>query len=138
MVIPSTIDGKKVVGIGEEAFYGNQLTEVTIPSSVTSIGDGAFADNQLTSLTILNGVESIGDYAFSGNQLTEVTIPNSVTSIGDYAFSGNREMIITNNSSIENSVDVWKKIVGGIICSRLYVDSITDNVIKISQNTEPC
>ena len=105
VVIPSTINGMPVVGIGGYyvidyywgfidyygAFSGRtNVTSVTIGNGVTSIGNGAFFEcTGLTSVTIGNGVTSIGDYAFyycSG--LTSVTIPNSVTSIGEQAFYG--------------------------------------------------
>ena len=119
VVIPNT-----VTNIGNYAFYGNQLTEVTIPSSVTSIGDKAFENNRLTSLVISNGVTTIGNYAFYYNRLSSLTIPSSVTSIGEHAFSENRGIIITNNSSIENSRDVWDNIVGSC--------SINGNVIRYS------
>ena len=75
----------------------NNVTNVTIPSSVTYNGNSysvtsieaqAFRDcSSLTSVTIPNSVISIGGSAFyrcSG--LTSVTIPNSVTSIGELAF----------------------------------------------------
>ena len=42
VVIPSNINGKQVVSIGNTAFCFNKLTRVTIPNSVTSIGSGAF------------------------------------------------------------------------------------------------
>ena len=42
VVIPSNINGKQVVAIGNTAFCFNKLTSVTIPSSVTSIGSSAF------------------------------------------------------------------------------------------------
>ena len=95
VVIPSDINGKKVVAIGNDAFGFKKLTSVTIPDSVTSIGHRAFEGNQLTSVTIPNNVTSIENYAFGNNQLTSVTIPNSVTSIGDYAFYNNQLTSVT-------------------------------------------
>ena len=80
-----------VTSIDDNAFHGyNNLTSITIPDSVTSIGSEAFYGcTNLTSVTISNGVTSIGDSAFYGcSSLTSVTIPNSVTSIGEYAFNG--------------------------------------------------
>ena len=134
VVIPNT-----VTSIGVSAFENNQLTEVTIPSSVTNIMDEAFMSNQLTSITLSDGVTSIGNRAFENNQLIEVVIPSSVTSIGWGAFAKNQGTTITNNSIIENSSDVWNEIVSGATaCHNFYVDSITDNVIKISQNEGVC
>jgi len=89
VVIPSTIEGLPVTAIGTNAFFGSNLTNVTIPNSVTSIGDDAFGGClSLTKVTIGNGVTSIGDAAFSHcDRLTDVTTPNSVTNIGASAFS---------------------------------------------------
>ena len=100
VVIPSNINGKKVVAIATEAFQNKQLTSVIIPNSVTNIYVHAFSSNQLTSVTIPTSVTSIGHSAFYGNKLTSVTIPNSVTSIGDYAFQSNQLTSITIPSSV--------------------------------------
>ena len=84
VTIPST-----VTTIGDRAFYAcRKLTSVTIPEGVKSIGNYAFGFcSGLTSVTIPNSVESIGNYAFDDCRgLTSVTIPEGVTSIGDRAF----------------------------------------------------
>ena len=54
LTIPSKIDGAEIVGIEEYAFNGNKnLTEVTVPDSVTSIGEGAFQNcDNLTKITL--------------------------------------------------------------------------------------
>ena len=91
VVIPPTIDGMPVVGIGTSAFSNcSGLTSVTIPNSVTSIWPDAFYGcTHLTRVTIPNSVTSIWMGAFEGcSGLTSVTIGNSVTSIGDNAFYG--------------------------------------------------
>jgi hypothetical protein len=61
VTIPSTLNGLPVSSSGDYAFWGQALTSVTIPNSVTFIGDWAFG------LCL---------------SLTNVTIPNSLTSIG--------------------------------------------------------
>lgn len=89
VVIPATINGYRVVGIGSSSFYGKwNVTSVTIPNQVVFIGNYAFGNcNSLTSVAIPNSVTSIGSYAFEYClSLTSVAIPNSVTSIGNNAF----------------------------------------------------
>ncbi len=111
IAIPSTIQDLPVTAIAYEAFYGTNLTSITIPDSVTTIGSSAFRDcDSLTSVTIPDSVTSIGSSAFrdcdsltsviigSGvnrfgsnvfyncDSLTSVTIPDTVTDIGEYAF----------------------------------------------------
>lgn len=89
VIIPSEINGVKVTGIGNKAFYNKKLTSVVIPPTVTSIGDSAFLYDYLTSVTIPSSVKTIGGNAFCYNKLTSVVIPDSVASIGEFAFSTN-------------------------------------------------
>ncbi|GHU95935.1 hypothetical protein FACS189479_09630 [Spirochaetia bacterium] len=84
VVIPKKINNRPVEAIGNDAFSNKELTNVTIPNSVSLIGSNAFAGNQLTSVTIPNSVTLIGWFAFQKNQLTSVIIPNSVITFGIY------------------------------------------------------
>ncbi|MDR0315491.1 MAG: leucine-rich repeat domain-containing protein, partial [Treponema sp.] len=90
IAIPATIDGKPVTGIGNDAFYKLDLTEVTIPDTVTSIGMNAFSNNKIASLSLGSGLVTIQDKAFQFSGITAVTIPDSVTSIGKEAFDNNK------------------------------------------------
>jgi hypothetical protein len=77
-----------VTSIGDWAFSGCNLAQVTLPNGVTNLGNCAFCGSDLYSATIGNGVTTIGSNAFHYcAMLTNVTIGSSVTGIGDGAFS---------------------------------------------------
>ena len=117
VVIPSNINGKKIVAIYDNAFtkdgveptgistnkieyniqplYNKKNNYEVVPiSKVPSKGLG------ITSVTIPNSVTSIGNSAFFGNKLTSVTIPTSVTSIGDWAFRKNQLTSVTIGNNV--------------------------------------
>ena len=110
VTIPST-----VTSITRLAFYSNSIISVTIPNSVTTIGQGAFYQNNLTTVTIGSSVTSIGESAFADNLLTTVTIPNSVTSIGLNAFLYNSLTTVTIGNSVTS---IGYGAFGGGVASR--------------------
>src|SRR3974390_698390 len=60
--IPSAIGGLLVTRIGDSAFLEKNVTNVTIPETVTSLGVAAFSEcTALTSVSISNGLTSIED-----------------------------------------------------------------------------
>ena len=62
VVIPDEIDGKKVVCLGDKAFYWNlEITDIKIPEGVTSIGNEAFWEClKLENITVPNSIKKIG------------------------------------------------------------------------------
>ena len=117
VVIPSEIDGKKVVEIAYAAFTSSGVTPTNmtntnkasvsylnnnkkdvaaIPLIATPLPDGL----GITSVVIPSTVKSIGNRAFVNNQITEVVIPSSVTSIGKDAFSNNQLVSLTISGSV--------------------------------------
>ena len=86
--VPSSINGMKVVAIGNKAFQLSKVERVTLPDTVSMIGDKAFAScTYLSSIAIPDSVTSIGSQAFYYcSSLADLTMSKNVTSIGDYAF----------------------------------------------------
>ncbi|MBQ9326465.1 MAG: leucine-rich repeat protein [Clostridia bacterium] len=110
--VPTSANGKTVVGIGREAFLGNGATTVVLPYTVTYIGDRAFADMSLLQSIYLTGpitelgsgvfqyctsleaivlptnLRAVPDSLFMGcTRLSQISIPLTVTTIGESAFA---------------------------------------------------
>src|SRR5437868_14712786 len=65
VLIPSTIAGKTVIGIGPTAFLAATLTDVTIPNTVTNIGANAFlACSSLVNVSMPESLITLGGQAF--------------------------------------------------------------------------
>src|SRR6266404_4154931 len=115
VAIPDTINGLLVTSIDVGAFFGSEVTSVTIPKSVASIGFEAFSDcSSLVDITVdsLNpSYSSVDGVLFDKSQTTLVqcpggktgsyTVPSSVTSVGSFAFSG---CTCLTNATLPNSV----------------------------------
>lgn len=120
IIIPSEIDGEKIVEIGSFAFDSNKLKSVVIPSSVEIIGDEAFAD--CTQLTIVefepnSNLYEIGVFAF-GNciSLRDIVLPDGLKNIGGYAFEdcdSIKELVIPK-SVVKVGSDIFRNCDQGI------------------------
>ena len=89
VMLPETISGHTVVGIGENAFKDcADVTAFFLPDTVTSIGAYAFENcTGLLQAILPNGLVSIGEGAFwKCSGLVSVTVPKSVRNIGSCAF----------------------------------------------------
>ena len=109
VVIPSMIDGKKVVAIADKAFTDGGVTPTNTSNTKKVFASYLYSGNKasihklktaatglgITSVVIPNTVTSIGKYAFYDNRLVELTIPSSVKTIGENAFNQNQLTSIT-------------------------------------------
>ena len=128
ITIPSS-----VTSLGDWCFYYcSGLTSISIPSSVTSLSHGCFSYCYgLTSITIPSSVTSFGNSCFNGcKSLTSITIPSSVTSLGDFCFSGCSGLTsITIPSSVTSLRDAC--FFG---CSGLTSITIPNSVTSLGEN----
>lgn len=92
IVIPSSLNGKDVVGFDEEfnssiAKNGN-IKSVTVPGVIKDISPQTFSSvYSLEKVTLCEGVETISSAAFSQcKRLESVILPNSLKKIGSAAF----------------------------------------------------
>lgn len=110
VTIPSWIDGIRVVGIGEGAFYQNKTIEsvlfeegvgrigeyafsecdhlhtVRFPVSLRMIDANAFADSPLETVKLPPNLKKIGQEAFGSTNISELILPDSLQVLGDMAF----------------------------------------------------
>ena len=151
VVIPSNINGKQVVAIGNDAFTTEGVTPTGISTNKIEYNIQPLyskKDNYevvplviyrpvglgITSVIIPDTVISIGNYAFYGNKLTSVTIPNSVTSIGNSAF-------FKNDSSNPNLTKIINKTGnafnwGFIVSAGSDYNFVTGTVVNSNGNVE--
>jgi hypothetical protein len=107
--IPNTVNDIKVTSIADYAFVSDEdLTTLTIPSTVTSIGANAFEGlTDLSAVMIPSSVTSIGDYAFKGcTSLSEVRVLSAKgvsTDIGKYAFADCTALSTLSISSLDTA-----------------------------------
>lgn len=89
LVVPSSVNGLPVTGIGNAVFVGNtNLISCAIPTGITNIGVVAFyLCSSLTKIDLPESLKSIEDGAFSYcSSLTRIRIPQNVALIGGSAF----------------------------------------------------
>ena len=91
LMIPTTLDGYTVVGIGNNVFKGRtSLAAIVFPDTVTKIGEQALKGcTNLENVTLSGNLETLGWQAFSGcTSLTEIEIPKSLTTSNTYYDNG--------------------------------------------------
>ena len=142
VVIPEAIEGYEVKWISSYAFSScKNITEITMPDSVTEIGEWAFRDcKNLTEITIPDGVTEIGDSAFLGcKSLTEITVSpdnKNYVSVDGVLFTKNMSTLVAYPAGNERSTYTIpygvKKICAFAYCENLKEIVFPDSVIDVS------
>ena len=127
-IIPNSINGYKVISIGDDSFSRKSLLNVTLPNTVTSIGSYAFSNNYIQNLVIPSNVEEVGHGSFGGNLLTNLTIENGLRTIGYAAFTLNPLSSITIPNSVETIGD------GAFAWTSISSVTIPSSVVSMSCN----
>ena len=136
LAIPQTIDGHKVVAIGEGAFKGTCLVNVTIPDTVTKIWNGAFENcKRLSSAQLSNSLVELGYRAFSNcTSLTSIRIPKSLKKVYVYINGGPFQGCnALQNVELESGMTT---IAGGLLyqCPGFTTITIPDSVTEIGED----
>lgn len=82
-----TFQGKKLEEIGDYAFSGNNIVNITIPA-VDDLGEGVMCGNKKLQTAVVKGnVQILKDQFFNGCvSLKSVTLPATITEVGLYCF----------------------------------------------------
>jgi len=103
VIVPSSVNGYQVIGIGAGAFEEeNDMESITIPPTITYIGNGAFDDGGTVCDVYISDLEAWCKISFAnsysapsysniwlnGKKIIDLEIPNSINRINNYAFYG--------------------------------------------------
>ncbi len=86
ITLPATYNGNPVTSIGEEAFQGKAIEQVTIPTSITSIGTNAFDGCTSLKTVYYDGKKKTGWNAISKDGCALPT-DAVIICLGDYNFT---------------------------------------------------
>ncbi len=86
VVIPETLGGYPVVGIKYMAFWGLDITSVTMPNTIKYLEDRVFNLSSIKTVKLSAGLETIGEYVFYLTDVEGITLPDGLQYIGYGAF----------------------------------------------------
>ena len=144
ITIPSTVQGYEVVEIGEYAFRGTNVQEITISEGIKTIKEGAFyVCEELTTIHLPSTLETVETMAFANCfLLNHVNLPKSLIKIDVTAFAnciGLKDLNVSEDNPIfstENNVLFSKDMKELVLCPNTagrisYI--VPSSVIKIRE-----
>jgi hypothetical protein len=89
----------------------NQLTQVTIPATLTNLQYLYLNNNQLTQITIPASLINLKNLYLNNNQLTQITIPASLINLKDL-FLYNNPSALRANPDVQQQIDALQREIG--------------------------
>lgn len=129
--IPSEIEGKKIVELGDNLFSSSKgVQRVKIGEGIKKIGNYAFAHTSIQRIYFPQSLIEIGDSAFSESSLEKLILPHSVTTIGKHVCSNAYclEKAIVSDRISEIPEEAF------LNCGRLKEFTFSDNITTICAN----
>lgn len=138
VIIPQTIEKRKVTVIGEEAFYKNEvIRSVVVPNGVVTIEKSAFSKSSLKEVELPDSLITIEYAAFYDVGVEEVDIPESVENIDSLNFENEQTVLnVANNSyGLEYAINKnFTYILNGKKHER--VDEMTDLLRNVTEKVK--
>ena len=116
--------------IGYQAFYGYNITAVSLPDGFIQIGNETFRDcDWLTSIKLPSSIKNIGEFAFySCDNLSNVQMLGDIYTINDNAFGSCHKLTNVVITASTLSPEAFRS------CSKLKTVTITNTYATIYQN----
>ena len=120
ITIPSTLEGKTVYSLSNEAFKkANNVTEFILPSSVKKIGYSAFENCTALSKVNLGSIEDISFNVFKGcTNLTSITIPKTLK-------TGATAPCLNNTNITKITLEEGLTVIPSYLCANTGITEIT-------------
>ncbi|MBQ7422667.1 MAG: leucine-rich repeat domain-containing protein [Prevotella sp.] len=94
------------IGIVGGAFWGSEVSRVTLPNGLLAIGYGAFQESELSEITFPTTVTYVDELAFAGTKITDVTFPENAIYIYEGTFAQCPNLKTITLSSGLQAIDV--------------------------------
>lgn len=121
---------ESITKIGKSAFWGTGLTSISLPKGLTKIETGLFSQcENLKTVSIPDTVTEIEEAAFYDTAITSISIPNSVKTIKNGAFAACKDL---ESITIPESVTEIEKFTFNE-CSKLTSVSLSNSLTKIGE-----
>ncbi|MCR4903299.1 MAG: leucine-rich repeat protein [Butyrivibrio sp.] len=98
VVVPATLDGYRVSGIGDSAFSYTSISRIVIEDGIKSIELDAFRGcKDLSEVVLPQSLESIDDLTFLNcYKLEKISLPSGLKNMGSYVFKGCKSLRAIN------------------------------------------